>query len=222
MSTSICWNQSICADISRPGQRVYFYKNHPIRYVRLVGLVTSFDDATETTLLEGPNKVSKTVKTPWTFTLDDGSGENINVVCWKDDEAAELAVYPGEIIKLRFADLHRKPAKTTTGVQISLDGVEVCKVVKVKGWVGEYRGRKQILLERVQVLSDTMEEVQAWNELAEFQTMVLSRAWDLSQKEVLALKEKDERKRRRLAKADRRQRVGVNSRPGNDSRAQVH
>lgn len=157
-------------------------------------------------MLEGPGKLARSNKTPWTFCLDDGSGETIDVVCWRDDEAAHLATYPGELIKLAFADMHRRPGRTTTGKEVHLDDVELGSIVKVKGWVDEFRGRRQILLERVQVLADTAEEVRAWAELAEFQRDVLAKPWVLTVEEVRRLRDKDDRRRRRVPGCEKRKR----------------
>ncbi|KAI9850166.1 MAG: hypothetical protein M1838_006011 [Thelocarpon superellum] len=59
------------------GQNLYFYLNHPIRFVRLVGVLVAFD----------------AYDTRWVMELDDSSGATISIICFapsaKADEATE-------------------------------------------------------------------------------------------------------------------------------------
>lgn len=82
----------------------------------------------------------------------------------------------------------------------------------MKGWVDEFRGGRQILLERVTVIRDTREEVEAWRELAEWQRDVLGWPWRLGEGEVRGLRMKAERRSRRkaagISKGEKRKRDG--------------
>ena len=49
-----------------------------------------------------------------------------------------------------------------------MTGVRLYAVVKAKGVITEFRGMKQMLLKKVEVVSDTMEEVRCWREMVEW------------------------------------------------------
>ncbi|MCJ1235924.1 hypothetical protein MMC14_003898 [Varicellaria rhodocarpa] len=138
------------------GQKTYFFLNHPIKWVRLVGVIVAFDEYAER----------------WIFTLDDSSGATIQVVCSRD---------PTPITSSKMA-LEKNPpkistGKTATGNTIDMSGIDLGTVVKVKGGIGFYAQQKQITLERISIIPSTTSEAQAWTELADFQTSVLSEPW---------------------------------------------
>ena len=117
-----------------PGQKIYFYLNHPIKWVRLVGIIVSFDN----------------FKARWVFILDDSSGATIEVMCPRD-----TAYIPNELCATtsetagRLGDPDVARGKSVTGNKIDMGGIELGAVVKVKGGIGTFRGEKQILLERI-------------------------------------------------------------------------
>ena len=165
------------------GQRIYFYGNHPIRLVRLVGLVVAFDVF--------PNR--------FVFILDDSSGSNIEVTCGRPTGSLtalpniEREQYPPKSIQEK--DRSDRDAEwtgtTALGNVLSLKEIDIGTVVKVKGQIGEFRGEKQILLERIWIVGTTNEEAVCWVELCEFKAVVLDKAW--------VIDEKDEKKAKRRA-----------------------
>lgn len=68
-------------------------------------------------------------------------------------------------------------AISPTGKPLCLDGVDVGTVVKVKGGIGEFRGTKQLCLERIAVVESTDAEVRAWEEGVRFRCEVLAGPW---------------------------------------------
>ena len=110
---------------------VYFHLNHPIRYVRLVGVVVAFD----------------VYEYRYIMVLDDSSGEAIEVTCGRATETSADT-------KPETQRTTRGMTKTTIGKTIQdntvdLTGVNVGTVVKIKGSVGSFRGMKQVQLERL-------------------------------------------------------------------------
>ena len=94
------------------------------------------------------------------MTLDDGSGATIEVTCKRqipktttrtdscfatsrDATAPPLDCNLGKDGEIGIAPSENK---------ISLNGIDIGSVVKVKGFVGEFRGEEQVLLERIRML----------------------------------------------------------------------
>ncbi|KAG0127439.1 telomere length regulation Stn1, partial [Tuber indicum] len=126
------------------GQDVWFYSNHPIRWVRVVGIVVAYDD------------MEKMVS----ITVDDGSGYLMDLIAWKGKPPI------GKKPKFSFDDL---------------ENVSLHSIIKAKGSLGEFRGNKQLLLRRIEVLRDTNDEVNAWTETIRFKKDVLSKPWYLTE-----------------------------------------
>ena len=110
---------------------VYFHLNHPIRYVRLVGVVVAFD----------------VYEYRYIMVLDDSSGENIEVTCGRVTEESTDA--KPEAQKAPKGKINAAIGKTTLNNTVSLTGVDIGSVVKIKGCIGSFRGMKQIQLERL-------------------------------------------------------------------------
>ena len=114
------------------GQNLYFHLNHPIRWVRLVGVVVAFD----------------VLPTRFIFVLDDSSGTTIDVTC----ELAKAQSHDGRTHELsKELAMTEIPTKgvTAKGGEVNLAGVDIGSVVKVKGGIGAWKGRRQVLLERI-------------------------------------------------------------------------
>jgi hypothetical protein len=77
--------------------------------------------------------------------------------------------------------------------------LDIGSVVKAKCTISEFRGNKQLELQRISVITTTDEEVRAWAETAAFKQTVLSRPWHISSAEHKQIKHKiksDEKKER--------------------------
>jgi hypothetical protein len=149
---------------------LYFYRNHPIKYVRLSGVVVCF--------FEYPQR--------WVFVLDDSSGSTIEFIATRPQDPnneISISIHGGEE---RIAE---------NGADVS--GIDVGSIVKVKGLIGEWWGKRQILLERIAIVRDTNEEVRIWQENTKYLVEVLSKPWHVSpedQKRLLAEAEDDKGK----------------------------
>ncbi|KAL8962399.1 MAG: hypothetical protein Q9193_001192 [Seirophora villosa] len=123
------------------------------------------------------------------MTLDDSSGLTIDIFCRKATPAVNNTTTvdcPGAITKNNDA----KPAAddelvftTNEGYKVNLKGVDLGSVVKVKGGISEFRGEKQITLERIALVRTTNEEAGAWAENADFRLKTLSQPWFVSERE---------------------------------------
>ena len=182
------------------GQNLYFCLNHPIKWVRLVGVIVAVD----------------VYPTRWIFLLDDSTGASLEITCGRPvlDNKDVVPTTPA-------IGTHRPldpPAQglTATSRNIDLEGVDVGTVVKVKGGIGSFRGVKQLLLERISILRSTNEEAASWAENAAFRKEVLNVPWTISKKHA-------ERARKRAeglhqepkAKEERRQPQAVGVRAQN-------
>ncbi|KAI4233511.1 MAG: hypothetical protein LQ349_004365 [Xanthoria aureola] len=163
-----------------PGQNLYFYNNHPIRWVRLVGVIVAFDVY--------PNRI--------TITLDDSSGLNIEVFCKKDictvTPTIDTSVDAYGAIKLNRPLVQKddEHVVTTSEGKVNLDRFNVGSVVKIKGGVSEFRGEKQVTLERIALVRTTNEEAIAWAENSAFYQEVLCKPWVVDDRAQLRAKKR--------------------------------
>ena len=124
--------------LSIAGQNTYFHLNHPIKWIRLVGVIVAFDE----------------FPTRWILLLDDSSGALIEVTCGRPQPPnTTTSLNDHNIPSAGMA----KPTMalegvTSTGRPIDLSGIDIGTVVKVKGKIGTFRGEKQMHLERICML----------------------------------------------------------------------
>ncbi|CAF9931613.1 MAG: hypothetical protein HETSPECPRED_008144 [Heterodermia speciosa] len=178
---------------------VYFYLNHPIQWVCLVGVVVAFD-AHEYRFI---------------MVLDDSSGATIEITCGrpKEQSAGTNLDIPSTTTKYTSNSMI---GKTAQGNTIDLTGVDVGSVIKIKGTIGTFRGTRQIHLERLcktfqmavykgqhdiatyaerpltGIIRTTNEEVSTWNDSITFRRNVLSKPWVLTDQEERRAKRKAE------------------------------
>ncbi|MCJ1471041.1 hypothetical protein MMC07_009689 [Pseudocyphellaria aurata] len=167
------------------GQNIYFHLNHPIRWVRLVGVVVAFDST--------PGR--------WFIQLDDNSGATIELTCERQTAvAATVDANDSDEARLTCSDnvidQRNKIGVTATGRTVDFTGLDVGAVVKVKGGVGVFRGEKQVLLESLSLLCSTNEEVASWAETSAFRRDVLNVPWVLKEQDLKRAARKAEGRRR--------------------------
>ncbi|KAL9043920.1 MAG: hypothetical protein Q9214_002909 [Letrouitia sp. 1 TL-2023] len=163
------------------GQDLYFVLNHPINYVRLVGVVVAFN----------------VQETRYIITLDDSSGATIEVTCKRQAPKPTTNLYSFNAATAREAlppfgtnlDDGGGYGIAPSNNRIELGGIDIGSVVKVKGVVGEYRGEKQLMLERIFLIRTTTEEAAAWAEYSALHKKVLSKPWVVSKEEERRAKE---------------------------------
>ncbi|KAL8952159.1 MAG: hypothetical protein Q9222_001913 [Ikaeria aurantiellina] len=179
------------------GQNIYFHLNHPIRWVRLVGLVVAFEVY--------PNRI--------TMTLDDTSGLTIEIFCKKETTGLSMINtmvdhYGTVTLKNARKSSDGERVCTTSEGKVSLQEIDVGSVVKIKGGLSEFRGEKQATLERISLVHTTNEEVEAWAQNTAFYQHTLSRPWTISERERQQAKLKATGKeRKRRARTDRKEKM---------------
>jgi Telomere regulation protein Stn1 len=177
-------------EIERP---LFHYKNHPIKWVRVTGVVVAVD--------EYPGKN--------VYTVDDSSGMCVECVCvapmpTPKDLAIEIPAHLNQLATIHQASTSTSETKkvassegengkgkegkekTAPSVQepiVPWAGMDVGVVVKVKGRVGDYWKQKQVEVVKVEVLRSTDAEVKCWNEVMDFRRDVLEKVWVVTKEE---------------------------------------
>ncbi|KAL9094446.1 MAG: hypothetical protein Q9165_003296 [Trypethelium subeluteriae] len=171
-------------------QKLYFWINHPIRFVRVVGPIVAIDD----------------INPKYTIlTLDDGSGATLGVkIIRRQLEDADNPVDCPD--NTAVANLNVVSSVGVFELALAGDLLDIGTVVKVKGTLEEFRGVKQLELKRISIVKTTDEEVKAWNELAQFRKNILSEPWQLSNREIKQLEEDVAARRRKDEQHSRRKR----------------
>ncbi len=204
------------------GNKLYHALNHPIKWVRLTGVIVAIDDY--------PGRKI--------YTLDDSSGMCIEcaaIVAPDKKKGKEISLVPRHLDQLAaaqekaeererdrkdramklagYADVKGKAREDGKGEEkvepsvatplIPWGKVNVGTVVKVKGRIGSFRDVKQVEVVKIEVLGSTDMEVRCWDEVREFKT-ILGKQWVVSAAE----QERCRRKWERDAKRARRGRDG--------------
>lgn len=148
------------ASTSNPKAQLLFYLNHPVQYVQVVGVVVAFD--------ENFDKF-------WNLTVDDGSGEVIDCVCWKPEkEQVRLAGGQDGGAKLENIDVEQQRREQV------IEGIDIGTVVRVKGTVTSFRDVRQIKIERLNIIPTTNQEIVHIAARTKFLEEVLMRPWSVS------------------------------------------
>jgi hypothetical protein len=166
------------------GQNTFFFAKHPIKWVRVAGVVVAIDEYARRRI----------------YTIDDSSGATIEcVVTLLAPHAKAIADKDGATAK-SAATIERdarndnsKPAKDPEPVMpitkrlVLPDNVcdaDVGYVLDVKGGISVFRDQMQITIEKAIRLRTTEEEVRFWEKVRDFRRSVLAVPWSLSEKEV--------------------------------------
>lgn len=159
------------------GQGIFFYNNHPIRFVSLLGIIVARTEVPRRTIL----------------TLDDSSGGCVDVVVLKKS----VPTKPGTGTGPGTGDGDRSGAEpihqsTTANTPLDISDLHPQTVVKVKGTLSVFRGTVQIQLERYFTVRDTNTEMRFLDQRVRFLVEVLASPWVLSSEEVEVLKDERE------------------------------
>jgi Telomere regulation protein Stn1 len=169
--TYFAWVKLTAADVHNTlstrrgyeGQDLYFYLNHPIQFVYLVGVVVSFEDFH---------------KKRWLLIIDDSSGATIEVACAKpvkkDDKHAGV-----EPAKETAGPVGRELAEEQARADI-IASIDVGSVIQVRGKIATFRDIRQIRLERIAIVPDTNAEMHFWEQRTKMKAEILSTPWKLS------------------------------------------
>ncbi|KAL6717424.1 hypothetical protein ACLMJK_005339 [Lecanora helva] len=173
------------------GQNIYFYLNHPVKWVRLVGVIVAID----------------IYPTRWILVLDDGSGSTLEITCSRPTPTRKEGEKPLPLdTSAALSNSTQSEGLSATGRSIDLSLVDVGTVVKVKGGIGIFRDDKQLLLERISTIGTTSGEASAWAENNAFYSDVLQSPWVVSKEDEESAREKAEGLDRRERFKEKRKR----------------
>ncbi|KAM0527889.1 hypothetical protein ACHAPW_003626 [Verticillium nonalfalfae] len=174
------------------GQGLFFHRNLPVKWVRLVGVVVAIDDVYNRRI----------------FTIDDSSG-----ACIECNVAVKVipAVLPtfGDKDPLAYAP------RRLEFLQPGCDDVDVGAVVDIKGSVALFRDEKTVKIQKVKMVRSTAQEVALWEKRDNFKRDVLGVPWVVGEKQMRRCRreaEGRERKEKREEK-DRQRREAENGEP---------
>ncbi|KAI9934995.1 hypothetical protein AWENTII_005456 [Aspergillus wentii] len=187
------------------GQNIFFYYNHPIRFVQLAGIIVARTEVPRRTVL----------------TLDDSSGATVDIVVLKKEDApVSVSTGSGRVCEddetPSSAAAKQTQPKTemhlasTTKTDLDISTLHPGTVIKVKGTLSTFRSAMQLQLERFFAVPDTNAEMQFLDQRIRFLVDVLSTPWYLSDEEIdqlrLAAEEEEERVEGERERALKRQR----------------
>jgi hypothetical protein len=205
------------------GKPIYHLLNHPIKWVRITGVVVAIDEFAERRIL----------------TVDDSSGSCLECVCAAPPTTSSSV--PDSLDQFRVQITHSKGAadgkRTAVSVQrdtsngVSTDNqpstqnplipwqdVDIGSVLKIKGQLTKFRDMMQVDVIKIDIIACTEGEVKCWEEGLAFRKDVLSKPWVVSAEEGRRCEEKaaryeKERKRERSGRGKEQERSkGLNGR----------
>ncbi|KAF7941299.1 hypothetical protein EAE99_000936 [Botrytis elliptica] len=185
------WCALRCADIiSLTTRGVYFedklihhYLNHPIRYVKLIGLVVSID----------------TFARRRVYTIDDSSGVCIECVALLPLPSSEAASNSNSNSNLNCHPPSSSSPSITTP-QIPWNDITECKVVRILGIVGSYMQVPQLQIVKMGIVGSTEVERKWWDECRELKDPergFLGREWVVGREEMERWKRRERKRKAR-------------------------
>ncbi|KAI0186662.1 hypothetical protein EV127DRAFT_345811 [Xylaria flabelliformis] len=152
----------------RPGFQdndVFFYLNHPIKWVRITGVVVAVDEY-----------YGRRV-----YTIDDSTGQCIECTLTTPAAANDKKTHrDGD----RGKQVEPQIARAKAIAETKTDDIDVGMVLDVKGFLKLFRGQKQINIHKATRVLTTNQEVLFWGKIRDFRRDVLSQPWVLKDKEV--------------------------------------
>ncbi|KAI0438399.1 hypothetical protein F4803DRAFT_565301 [Xylaria telfairii] len=153
----------------RPGFQdndVFFYLNHPIKWVRITGLVVAVDEY-----------YGRRV-----YTIDDSTGQCIECTLTTSTTVGDKTNHrDNDQRKGVESQIARTKVATETR---TTDDIDVGAILDVKGYLKLFRGQKQISIHKATRVLSTNQEVLFWDKIRNFRRDVLSHPWVLKDKEV--------------------------------------
>lgn len=196
---------------------MFFYNNHPVRFVSLLGLIVARTDVYGRTILA----------------LDDSSGAIVEVIVLHDPttkpgvaaasakeelDQRRIDIFTGEPIAAdqtpwsAFSVTERDIThfQKTTHITatdrhvVDISSLQPGTLVRVKGVLGTFRGTMQVQLERFERVGDTNAEMKFLDDRLRFLVEVLSVPWVLDDDEVESLRQAAERGDEKVLEEKRR------------------
>ncbi|PLB55693.1 hypothetical protein P170DRAFT_433203 [Aspergillus steynii IBT 23096] len=187
--THFAWVKMMATDVHRLKRRsefgdqsVFFYQNHPIRFVSVAGIIIARTEYQRLTIL----------------TLDDSSGATVDIVVHKaetpaPDSSVSAPGQPppsarpnGSSIQSQWATTHVAATDRVSAVNIA--SLVPGSVAQIKGTLSTYRSRVQLQLERMFLVRDTSAEMRFLDQCCRFLVEVLAVPWRLTGEEIAQLR----------------------------------
>ncbi|KAI1758270.1 hypothetical protein F4782DRAFT_477205 [Xylaria castorea] len=152
----------------RPGFQdndVFFYLNHPIKWVRITGIVVAVDEY-----------YGRRV-----YTIDDSTGQCIECTLKTSTATFDKTNYRDSD---RSKSVEPQITRAKAATETKPDDIDVGMILDVKGFLKLFRGQKQINIHKATRVLSTNQEVLFWDKIRDFRYGVLSQPWVLKDKEV--------------------------------------
>lgn len=205
-----------------PGQDLYFYGNHPIKWVRIVGVVVGIDHFAGRRI----------------YTVDDSSGTTIECFFRTPPPKPPTTSTPANAEPSAQQQQQRTEAKAQADATVpssnmagptgpDIDAIiDVGDILDVRGGIGVFKEMKQVNVKKIIHLRSTEQEMRFWDKLAQFRLGVLDKPWTLDRREVRRCRkeaegsglasDRDRRKRRAAAVAAQAEKSNSRPRPTRD------
>ncbi|EAA31107.1 hypothetical protein GE21DRAFT_8619 [Neurospora crassa] len=190
------------------GQDLYFHLNHPIKWVRICGIVVAID-------VYGDSS-SRSRGQIQVITIDDSSGHTIECVIPLPPPAAPSVPSLGK----QERQQQQQPPQCLPLIDSQID---IGHILDIKGSLRTFREQRQVKVEKIVHLKTTEQEVAFWERVVQLRKEILDKPWKLEDKvvrrlrrEAMGVDERDtkrerekeearrERKRRRRLEEERR------------------
>ncbi|KAK3316191.1 hypothetical protein B0H66DRAFT_625087 [Apodospora peruviana] len=160
------------------GQDMYFYLNHPIKWVRISGVVVGVDE------FEGRR----------VYTIDDSSGATIECVVStplplrggtsNNNNTVVGGAKSASSKKLPNTNNAAEKALPERPLPVTDGDIDVGHVIDIKGSIKLFRESRQVHADKITHLRSTEQEVKFWEKLAQLRKDVLNRPWVLDRREL--------------------------------------
>ncbi|KAE8444067.1 hypothetical protein EG329_000935 [Mollisiaceae sp. DMI_Dod_QoI] len=192
------------------GRILYHFINHPIKWVKVIGVVVAVDQFKEKRV----------------YTLDDSSGvcvECTAVAPPRPIETVNIPKHLGQLAAIEAQIVNAEEKKRGKGKEkaegkdekktpsvldpvVPWEEIDIGTIVKVKGRINNWWNQLQIEAIKIEILKGLDAEVKCWNEIREFRESVLEKPWVVTQEEEESCRKVRERELRRAKKRAREER----------------
>ncbi|EGZ68623.1 hypothetical protein NEUTE2DRAFT_133269 [Neurospora tetrasperma FGSC 2509] len=170
------------------GQDLYFHLNHPIKWVRICGIVVAID-------VYGDSS-SRSKGQIQVITIDDSSGHTIECVIPLPPPAAPSVPPLGK-------QEQQQPPQSLPLIDSPID---IGHILDIKGSLRNFRDQRQVKAEKIVHLRTTEQEVAFWERVVQLRKEILDKPWKLDEKVVRRLRREamgvDERDAKREKEKD--------------------
>ncbi|KAJ5645250.1 hypothetical protein N7507_011261 [Penicillium longicatenatum] len=253
--THFTWVKMAIADVHRlqkpknfDGQKVFFYKNHPIRFVTVAGLIVARTEVFRRTILTLDDSSGATIEITVQHSTDPKHTESgskstamnassgpgvsqsklqsqITGGIGSQEEGTDPTAYSiGEGDRSKDKTIRNDTVHITATDQSILDISSLIPgtMIKIKGTLGSFRSTMQLHLERFSIIRDTNAEMQFVFERLQYLVEVLSVPWVLLDEEIESLRREGEEGDIRAAEERERVRKKIKRRVEREGKDERH